>query len=690
MTRSGNTSTSNEPAPPQPAPRQTAEIPPGLVQSRSAVAAMLPVQAPLDMPVQSFREASPAPQRLAGTPLDIVWRRVIVLGGTGGLTLLATYQLWWALRGGGHSALEWLGLVLFAALFVWVAQGFMSALAGFALIVNGYRRRDGLGVIDAGPLPPLTSRTALLMPTYNEDPERLMAGLQSICESVFETGRAQAYDFFVLSDTTQPELQARELAAFHHLRDALGDQVRLFYRHRPENIDRKAGNIAEWVRRFGAGYPQMLILDADSLMTGKAINRLVVAMERHPEVGLIQTLPVVVNGGTVFARMQQFAGRVYGPVLARGNAWWHGTEGNYWGHNAIIRTAAFAARAGLPALPGSRPFGGSILSHDFVEAALLRRGGWEVHLVPGLGGSYEEGPPSLTDMLVRDRRWCQGNLQHGGVLPAKGLHWVSRWHLMTGIGHYITAPLWGMLMLIGLIMTMANSGLQWESVVLPGISSPEDWTGPKGIERFLWVFMLTMSLLLGPKLMGFTLTLADPWARRSCGGFWRLTLGVVVETLLTTLMAPVTMYVQSRGVAEVLAGRDSGWESQRRDDGTLTFAELWQRYGGVSLCGVVGVVWSYAVSPSLMLWMSPVLLGLVFSMPVVALTAAPEPGRRLRRWGVFLTPEEVAPPPILSRVQGLRSAITNTRLSPLVSAEDPAIQPAGLGGVSGTMEHQAG
>ncbi|MGY0558294.1 glucans biosynthesis glucosyltransferase MdoH [Lysobacter sp. A421] len=618
---------------------------------------LLPAEAPLPMPVQSFQDAEPAAATLPGSPAGIIWRRAWILGGTGGLTLLATYQLWWALRGGGLGALEGLTLVLFACLFVWVAQSFMSALSGFALIVNDYRRRGGLGLIDAGPLPALTTRTALLMPTYNEDPERLMAGLEAICESVVATGRASSFDFFVLSDTTRSELQERELASFQALRGRLGGQVNLFYRHRPDNLERKAGNIAEWVKRFGAAYPHMLILDADSLMTGKAVVRLAMAMERNPGVGLIQTLPVVVNGGTVFARMQQFAGRVYGPVLARGNAWWHGTEGNYWGHNAIIRTAAFAVDAGLPKLEGGRPFGGNILSHDFVEAALLRRGGWSVHLIPGLGGSYEEGPPSLTDMLVRDRRWCQGNLQHAGVLPARGLHWVSRWHLLTGIGHYITAPLWGMLMLIGLVMTMANSGLRLYELVLPGLASSANWAGPGDGERFLWVFVLTMSLLLGPKLLGFLLTLVDPWARRSCGGALRLTLGVLVETVLTTLMAPVTMCLQSRGVAEVLMGRDSGWESQRRDDGTLSRTELLQRYGGVTACGLVGTVWSYAVSPSLMLWMSPVLLGLVVSMPLVAWTAAPVPGRRLRHLGLFLTPEEVVPPPVLARAQALRGSL---------------------------------
>ena len=278
------------------------------------------------------------------------------------------------------------------------------------------------------------------MPTYNEDPERLLAGLRAIHESVVATGQGDRFDFFVLSDTTRPEIAADERAAFARLRATLGDGLpRVYYRRRDDNAERKAGNVADWVRGFGAAYPQMLILDADSLMTGETIVRLAGAMEANADVALVQTFPVVVNGHTVFARMQQFSGSVYGPIVAYGIAWWHGPESNYWGHNAIIRTAAFAAHAGLPELRGIKPFRGTVLSHDFVEAALLRRGGWALFMVPGLGGSYEEGPPSLTDMLVRDRRWCQGNLQHGAVLPAKGLHWVSRWHLLIGIGHY-TVP----------------------------------------------------------------------------------------------------------------------------------------------------------------------------------------------------------------------------------------------------------
>ena len=174
--------------------------------------------------------------------------------------------------------------------------------------------------------------------------------------------------------------------------------------------------------RFGGAYAQFLILDADSLMTGETLVRLAGAMERHPDVGLIQTLPIITGAATLFARVQQFAGRVYGPLIAHGIAWWHGAEGNYWGHNAMIRTRAFAEQAGLPELAGRKPFGGPIMSHDFVEAALMRRGGWAVHMVPGVRGSYEEVPPTLTDLAVRDRRWCQGNLQHLAVLPTRGLH----------------------------------------------------------------------------------------------------------------------------------------------------------------------------------------------------------------------------------------------------------------------------
>ncbi len=606
----------------------------------------------MDMPVQSLREGRLRGRRFPTTPGGMFWRRFAIIGAAILLTFAAAYQIWWLLRGEGTDVLEAVLLVLFVFLFAWIVQAFVGALAGFVLIVSGRRAR--LGLSTKQPRPVLTSRTALLMPTYNEDPGRLMAGLQAIHESLAETGQLDCFDVFVLSDTRDPEIQRAERAAFDALRTRLSSGARVFYRLREDNHERKAGNIAEWVRRWGGAYPRFLILDADSLMTGDTIVRLAGAMEGHDDVALIQTLPVIVNGNTLFARMQQFAGRVYGPVIAYGVAWWHGAESNYWGHNAMIRTRAFAQCAGLPELRGVKPFAGTVLSHDFVEAALMRRGGWALHMVPSLGGSYEEGPPSLTDMLVRDRRWCQGNLQHGAVLPGRGLHWVSRWHLLIGIGHYFTAPMWAMLMLVGLAIPLHHAGLSWGNIGLSGFSPTTYWR-EQDPDRFLWVFVFTMGMLLAPKVMGVIATLSDRDLRRGCGGAWRTFVGLLLETLLAALMAPVTMYVQSRGVAEVLAGRDSGWESQRRDDGSLPFSSLLRSYGGLSLLGVLVAVMSWRISPALAAWMSPVVLGLVLSIPIAMLTSARAPGQWLRRRRIFCTPEELSPPAVLVRASELRA-----------------------------------
>jgi hypothetical protein len=323
-----------------------------------------------------------------------------------------------------------------------------------------------------------------LVPGFRQ-PDRLMARVQAVYESVVEIGAVTYFDFFILSDTTNPDIWIAEEAALLTLRDRTGGHERIFYRHRANNVARKAGNIGEWVRQFGGRYPQMLVLDADSLMTGDTIVRLVAAMESHPNVGLIQTLPMIINATTLFARVQQFAGRVYGPLFAYGLAWWHGAEANYWGHNAVLRTQAFAEYAGLPLLSGRKPFGGHILSHDFVEAALMRRGGVAIHLAPGLPGSYEEVPPSLTEYAQRDRRWCQGNLQHLAVLGTSGLHWVSRLHLLTGMGAYLTAPMWLVFLVVGIAISLQAQFIRPEYFP-PGFALFPQWP-TEDSERAIWV-----------------------------------------------------------------------------------------------------------------------------------------------------------------------------------------------------------
>ena len=607
----------------------------------------LPPESRLAMKVQALHGDTPRAHRLPGGPRMMALRRAAVILPAIAMTAEAAHEMLKVLDSGGITTLIIVLLLMFLALFAWIALSLVSSVAGFiSCLFRGGRR---LGIAAAGPLPPLATRTALLMPTYNEQPSRVMAGIAAIHDSVAEAGCGAWFDFFILSDTTDPDVWIAEEETFLALHRRLGPGARVYYRRRAQNTERKAGNIADWVTRWGGAYPQMLILDADSVMTGQSIVRLAAAMERHPAVGLIQTLPTIVNGRTLFARLQQFAGRVYGPVIAHGIAWWHGADGNYWGHNAMIRTAAFAGQAGLPKLPGRKPFGGHILSHDFVEAALMRRGGWAIHMVPGLPGSYEESPPSLPDLATRDRRWCQGNLQHIAVLPSRGLHWVSRMHLLTGIGAYITAPLWLAFIIVGILISLQSRFI-----------TPDYFPAGRALfptwpivdpERAKLVFISTMAILLVPKLLSYVALLFDNGLRRGCGGAVRAAVSMVIETVIAGLLAPVTMLTQSLDVLAILCGRDSGWNAQRRDDGSIPFGQIVRLYRWHTAFGVSLAVASFLVSPYLLAWMSPVVIGQALAIPLALLTGSAAAGQGLRRLGLLQIPEEIRPPTVLSQAR---------------------------------------
>ena len=607
---------------------------------------------------QSLERFDRATRRQPKPDPQAPWRRAIVFGGALAITAYLLRELYLVLSVGGIGGLEIILMVLFTINIFWLGLSFMTALAGFVVIALGMRR----SLVRANKYDtadPLSGKTAIIVCTYNEAPARIFAMAVATMRSVAKLGKQEHFDLFILSDTTDPDIWVHEEAAFQAVREHEELGSRIFYRRRSSNSGKKAGNVADWCRRWGANYEYMLVLDADSLMTGEAVVKLAQIIEKNPDFGLVQTVPISIGRNTLFARLQQFAGRLYGPMLATGLAFWHRGVSNFWGHNAIIRTRAFIESAGLPVLPGKPPFGGQILSHDFVEAALLNRAGWRVCMVPDLAGSYEEIPPGLIDFAMRDRRWAQGNLQHSRVLFASGLHWVSRVHMAMGIMAYVSALFWLLFLVTALALTLQSIYIppQYFSEGIPFFHFPM-----QDSERSLELLLLTLGVLLLPKLFAYLLAIMDTRQRRGFGGALTLLAGVLIETVLSSLFAHIMMLLQSTAVADVFRGRDSGWKPQRRDDGSLPTAEIMQFHSKHMVIGACLAAVTLYSSFILFLWMLPATLGLVFSGPLSAWSAQRSAGEAFRRLGLLQIEEEKAPPAIAGEAAEIQARLEETVL----------------------------
>ena len=614
----------------------------------------MPPESRLEMPVQSLsRWSAQDGRRLAASdPYRAPWlARLFVFGGAAALTAYGAREMYEVVSVSRTTVLQYVLLLLFTLNFSWIALAFTSGLLGFLVLLRKPR-----------PLPPLPddlrTRTAVVMPVYNESTARTFAALEAMREEIEATGLSDHFDYVVLSDSTDPDAWIAEERAFLAWRDKLEPGARVYYRHRPKNHHRKAGNIADFVTRWGGAYDHMLVLDADSLMTGETIARLAVAMENDPDAGIIQTLPLIINRNTLFARSQQFAARVYGPVIAAGLSTWMGRDGNYWGHNAIIRTRAFAAHCGMPDLAGRPPLGGHILSHDFVEAALIRRAGWTVYMLHDLSGSYEESPPSLIDLAARDRRWCQGNLQHSRIVGSRGFKLATRQHFATGIMSYLASPFWLFQLIVGIALVLQTTYIR------PEYFSSEFSLFPVwprfDPERALALFGITMAVLLAPKLFGLVVFLLDAGSRRKAGGAPRLVVSAFLEIILSALIAPILMVIQSGAVFQILLGRDTGWQPQRRDDGSIPMRDIVRRHRWHAFLGLVAGLSAFMIATSLFLWMSPTIIGLLLAIPLSWLSGRLAAGLALKRLGLLLIPEETATPPIVSRANALQAE--NARL----------------------------
>lgn len=604
--------------------------------------AATPPPAPLAMPDQDLGRA---PRRKVGEGCaDPRTRlaRLVVFAGTPALTIAGFFQMLAVFDPDRVSALQWLLLGLVTLTVAWI--GF-SALAAVAGLIAGPR-------LPASGDRPL-GRTALVMPLYNEDPGPSFAALQAMGEALIAEGARDSHEIFVLSDSRDPDIWVRETAALARLRAALPGMA-VWYRRRQANVGRKAGNLRDFVERWGGRYEAMLVLDADSVMAGETILEMGRRLAAEPRLGLLQSVPALAGATSAFGRLQQFAARLYGPVIARGTAAWSGNDGNYWGHNALIRTRAFAEACGLPVLAGRRPFGGHVMSHDFVEAALMRRAGWKVRMDPDLGGSWEGAPPSLIDLAARDRRWAQGNLQHVKVIGAAGLAWPSRVHFGIGIGAYLMSPLWLALLATGLVLTVQTLNIQ-PRYFSDSYQLFPDWPVFDAARMFA-LLMAALALLLLPKLIGLARALLSGGTARAFGGRARLVAGFVAEVLLSALYAPVLMVMQVAQIAEVLAGRDSGWSAQSRDGGPTPWRIVLARHWHHCLIGLVIGATLALLAPGQLVWLAPVLAGLALAPVASRLSGSVTAGAALARAGLLVTPEERAEPAVLARARRLRAA----------------------------------
>ena len=566
--------------------------------------------------------------------------------------------------------LEAVLLFLFSITFGWITISFWSGLCGFVLQMM---QRDPLSLkkmdLDRYRRQPITTRTAVVMPVYNEDTRRVIAGFEASLRSLTATGEMAHFDFYLLSDTTDPEVAQAELDAWQQLRERLGElSAQIFYRRREKNIARKVGNLADFCQRWGSNYEHMIVLDADSIMTGDCLLQMTRAMQANPRAGLIQTVPIPVRQTTFFGRFVQFAAVLYSPMLATGLAFWQTNAANYWGHNAIIRVRPFIDYCGLPSLPGKAPFGGDILSHDFVEAAMLRRAGWDVFLLADLEGSYEEVPCNIIDYAKRDRRWVQGNIQHLGLLDIAGLHPVSRLHFLLGAVAYISSLIWLAMLALSTadaVIRAINSNVYFTEAYQLFPNWPIAKTG-----LIVALISLTLTLLLMPKIMGIVVAIAH--RNRAFGGTWAIIKGAFIETLFAILIAPIMMAFHAYFVVSVILGFKVNWDAQEREGRLLPWGEAIARTSRTTLVAIAWGVVTFIYAPIFFWWLMPILTGLVLSAPIVRYSSSLYLGELMRRKRIFLCPSETEDDPVLRDMQHLLIQ----KISPLPSpATAPALPP---------------
>jgi membrane glycosyltransferase len=557
------------------------------------------------------------------------------------IALFATMAL--ALLAGSAPNQPSVAWVLYAGLGVllmaWVGAGTATALMGAKVLLRG----DRYALTLRNPRAPIdvNARTAVIMPICNEDIATVFSGLRATCESIAATGALGLFDFYLLSDSTDPAIRAAELKAWERLRALLGDNpigagARVFYRLRRRRTMRKAGNVADFCRRWGKGYRYMIVLDADSTMHGDTLVSLVRLMEEHPKAGIVQTLPQAYGHNTLHARVQQFASRVTGRLFALGMAYWQLGESHYWGHNAILRVEPFMQHCALAPIKGRGSLAGDILSHDFVEAAMMGRAGYEVWLAPQLEGSWEQLPPNLLDELDRDRRWCRGNLQNAQLIAEPGWRPVHRVMFAVGALSYVMGPIWLVFVALGM----------W--------AGSQD--GASGGQAGAALWLLTLVLLLLPRVLG-VMAARMRGEHKIYGGTPRLMMSAAIELCVSALQAPVRMLAYSAYVLSTFTGLRLEWRSPPRDASSVSWRDAFARLGLFCTPLLLLALWVFSSEELAAPHLAPLWLPLLVAVPLAVLTSHEKFGMALRRLRMLLVPDEVRTPATLANAIARRGFV---------------------------------
>ncbi len=564
-------------------------------------------------------------------------RRRLVLG-----INLASYLglLWWASRILGAGGWTWVDGALFAGFALgtpWAVLGFWNALIGLWLLhFRGHDAwREVAPYAAAGnAATSLFVKTAIFMTLRNEDARRAIARFRIVAESLERTGEGAAFSYFILSDSNNAEVIAAEAEAVAAWRAATSEPERIVYRRRTDNVGYKAGNVRDFCSRWGDQFSLMLPLDADSLMSGEEIVRMVRMMQAHPKIGILQSLVVGMPSASAFARIFQFGMRHGMRSYTMGQAWWVGDCGPFWGHNALVRIAPFRDACDLPILPGKPPLGGHVLSHDQVEATLMRRAGYEVRVLPEEVASFEENPPTMLEFARRDVRWCQGNMQYLKLLDLPGLYPMSRFQLLWAILMFVGIPAWTLM--IALLPLAA-----WQAQAVADF--------PLTAAKALYVTFFIMYLM--PKIAGLADAMLSRGGVARYGGWLRFSASAALELVFSFLQGAVSTIRTSIFMLGLIFGKSVVWGGQVRDAQRLSWREaarhLWpQTLFGVVICGALGVI-----APGVLLWSLPLTAGYLLAVPFAVITADPAFGRALQRLGLCGIPEDFRPPPVITAMR---------------------------------------